>query len=68
MSDKPTTDEPENMITAYCHCSRCMGMKPQGMSPRDWASLEVGLTLFGIQIWCRRCDKNVAYYEAEFKE
>lgn len=48
-----------NNIEMFFHCASCMPDKPRGISPRDYADLEVGWTRKGLQVWCKRCDKNV---------
>ena len=34
-----------------------------GMSPREYASLEVGFTKEGLQIWCKRHEVNVMHID-----
>lgn len=55
----------KNAITAFFHCSNCMGDKPTNQSPRQWTSLEVGFTPIGLQVWCKRCECNVAHIDFE---
>lgn len=47
---------PEKQITSFWHCRNCMPGKPAGISPAEWAQIEVGWTMEGVQAWCRRCD------------
>lgn len=54
-----------NAIQMFFHCGNCMPDKPSGVSPREWAQLEVGWTAHGFQVWCRRCEKNVVH--ADFR-
>ena len=45
----------------YTHCRNCLSDKPVGMSPEDWADLEViivkaeGFVIIG----CRRCEMPI---------
>ncbi len=49
-----------NMLVSYLHCAKCLAEKPKNQSPREWASLEVGMTAEGaIQVWCKRHELNV---------
>jgi len=60
-----TGEEPypfENRIKAFFHCRQCIEEKPDGISPRDWAQLEVGWTRYGIQVWCKRHERNVEHF------
>lgn len=52
-------------ITAYVHCGKCLKEIPDGVSPRDWAELEVGFTKQGLQIWCKRHEVNVVHIDFE---
>jgi len=54
----------KNIIELYAQCNSCLDHRPEGMPPRDWGILDVGLTKDGmhIQLWCRRCEKNVAVF------
>lgn len=52
-------------IQQYFHCGTCLPQMPEGVSPQQWASLEVGFTDIGLQVWCKRCDKNVCHIDFE---
>lgn len=54
-------DVMENRIEMFFHCAQCMRERPEHLSPREWASLEVGRTPEGIQVWCKRHEVNVAH-------
>lgn len=54
-----------NEIFLYFHCKRCMAEKPDDLSPREWASLEVGMTPHGVQVWCKRHSANVIHIDFE---
>jgi hypothetical protein len=48
------------MITTYFHCGKCLEELPDGVSPKEYARTQVGLTDDGqIQIWCNRHNCNV---------
>lgn len=57
----PTTNE----ITSFFHCAECIESVPPGLSPREWAELEVGFTPQGIQVWCKRHERNVLHIHFE---
>lgn len=50
-------------IAAFMHCGRCLNELPAGVSPREWASLEVGWTEHGLQVWCKRHEINVVHID-----
>lgn len=52
-------------IHLYFHCGLCLGALPDGTSPREYAQLEVGWTLQGFQVWCRRHECNVIHVDFE---
>ena len=58
----------DNEIVMFLHCGRCLAEKPEGTSPREWASLEVGWTQLGIQVWCKRHECNVLNVDFEGKK
>jgi hypothetical protein len=49
-----------NYIVSYWHCRMCHGQLPKGMAMARWARLSVGLTPWGLQVWCERHDAEVA--------
>ena len=53
-----------NLIELFAQCNTCIDDRPSGMTPQEWGTLDVGLTKdkMHIQLWCRRCDKNVAVF------
>lgn len=55
------TVSPENEITALFHCTTCLPDKPESLTLEQWTSVEVGFTKIGVQIWCKRCNKEVAH-------
>jgi len=52
-----------NEIKLFFHCAHCLSERPEDQSPRDWASLEVGFTVLGVQVWCKRHEINVAHID-----
>ena len=52
-------------IEAFIHCVKCIQEMPDNMSPKEWAMLEIGWTVLGIQIWCIRHDVNVMHMDFE---
>lgn len=54
-----------NEIVSHFQCELCAAEKPPDVTPRDWASFNVGWTLLGIQVWCTRHDVNVIHIDFE---
>jgi len=52
-------------IKMYMHCGRCLSEKPSDQSPGEWARLNVGWTVEGLQVWCTRHDINVVHIDFE---
>lgn len=52
-----------NCILTFFHCARCIDRKPDFLSPREYANLEVGFTQLGLQVWCNRCECNVVHID-----
>lgn len=50
-------------IFSYLHCGKCLDELPEDKSPREYASLEVGFSKLGIQIWCKRHECNVVHID-----
>ena len=55
----------EMSIAAHMHCGKCLDSLPNDMSPRDYARLEVGWTVQGLQVWCKRHECNVMHISFE---
>lgn len=58
-----------HLIRQFYHCRRCIaewqdGAAP-GQSPSDYARLEVGPTLVGMQVRCKRHDLNIVHIDFE---
>ena len=53
----PTKEEPK--IERFFHCAKCMDELPEGVSPREYTNYEVGMTEWGIQVWCKRHETEV---------
>lgn len=77
--DKLTGDTPlerlipnTNHIRHSMHCQLCLDeivarVKETGHaeSPSEYARIQVGYTEIGIQVWCRRHDRNIAHIDFE---
>jgi len=50
-------------IISYVHCGKCLRELPADMSPKEWASLEIGFTELGLQVWCKRHEVNVMHID-----
>jgi hypothetical protein len=63
--DIPITNE----MTTFLHCKRCMDELMNNdaieLSPRDYAQLEIGMTKWGFQVWCKRHECNVMHVDYE---
>ena len=55
----------DNCIVGFMHCGKCLREKPDGVSPAEWARLESGWTLAGLQVWCLRHECNVMHMDFE---
>jgi hypothetical protein len=55
--------KPVSQILMFMHCAQCVPRKPDGLSPSEWNLTETGFTKEGIQVWCRRCQVNVAHVD-----
>ena len=50
----------KNKIQMFYHCKKCLKeQKNSGLSPREYASFEFGVTEKGFQLWCTRHEENV---------
>ena len=52
-----------NRIKVFFQCGKCTMEKPAAMAPRDFARFEVGWTVEGLQVWCKRHECNVVALE-----
>lgn len=59
--DRPNT----NWIRQFMHCLNCLESKPSDVSPKDWARTQTGVTKWGFQVWCNRCDSNLMHIDFE---
>jgi len=50
-------------IKAFMHCAKCLREIPDGVSPAEWARVNVGWTKLGLQVWCVRHDTNVVHID-----
>jgi len=46
----------------FLHCNECMKSKPQNKSPEEYSRISVARTDFGILIYCRRHEMEVAHF------
>ena len=61
MNDISNTNE----IELYLHCTKCLKEKPNHISPSEYISIEVGWTIQGIQVWCKRHNCNIVHINFE---
>ena len=54
-----------NKIAMFLHCKKCLDELPGDQSPRDYAVIEAGWTKIGLQLWCKRHDKNILHVDFE---
>jgi hypothetical protein len=54
-----------NNIISFMHCKKCLEELPEDTSPRNWAMLEIGWTVKGFQVWCKRHEENVIHLDFE---
>lgn len=52
-------------IKMFMHCGRCLSERPEHLSPREWAQLEIGWTAIGVQVWCKRHEVNIVHIDFE---
>lgn len=64
MSNIPNTLE----IESFMHCGRCLSEKPDDISPRDYARVNVGFTKQGLQVWCIRHNLNIVHIDFEGRQ
>ncbi len=59
--------EHKNRIKQFFHCSQCIEEYEKNDefkgSPRDFAQIEVGWTIEGFQVWCKRHEINIADFD-----
>ena len=47
-------------VEFWMHCGKCLDERPDGISPKDYARQQVGITASGdAVIWCNRHDIEV---------
>ena len=54
-----------NKIAMFLHCKKCLDELPGDQSPHDYAAIEAGWTKIGLQLWCKRHDKNILHVDFE---
>lgn len=50
-------------IKHFLECRKCAETCPAGMSFQDYADVQVGLTAYGLQVWCVRHKCNVFHVD-----
>ena len=55
----------KNNIVAFLHCKKCLDSLPDNVSPRKYASIEIGWTKWGFQAWCTRHEANMLHVDFE---
>ena len=53
----------KNEIEMFFHCGLCLKELPSGVSPSEYARLNVGFSPLGMQVWCERHDCNVCHID-----
>lgn len=57
--DLPNTWQIKHVL----ECKRCIESCPAGMLLEDYVRVTVGLTPYGLQVWCKRHQVNVAHLD-----
>ena len=58
-------------IVGFFHCAQCLrelseiSRQDRSMSPSDFQEIQVGYTDVGIQVWCKRHNRNIAHFDLE---
>ena len=57
----------DNQIQMFLHCKQCLEewKITDGISPKDFARISVGWTVFGLQAWCNRHEVNILNVDFE---
>lgn len=50
-------------IKHFLECRKCAETCPAGMSMQKWVDIQVGLTPWGIQVWCVRHKANITHID-----
>ena len=54
-----------NEIKMFFHCALCIAEIPDDVTPQEWVRSDMGWTVQGFQVWCRRHDCNVIHMDLE---
>lgn len=67
MIQKPWKTGPPNTfeIKHFLECRKCAESCPVGITLQEWQDVQVGLTSYGLQVWCVRHKCNV--FHADFR-
>lgn len=52
-----------NRIKMFFHCRGCFDDRPPDQSPSEWSRIEAGWTEAGLQVRCKRCDRNIIHVD-----
>jgi hypothetical protein len=55
-------------IQMFLHCGKCLKERPDGISPSDYQSIEVGWTIRGLQVRCKRHDANMLHMDLQGRQ
>lgn len=64
-SDFEPDDHPQYRLGTIFQCRACHPQIPVGKSAREYMHLEVGWTQAGLQVWCKRCERDVVHLDFE---
>jgi len=48
-------------ILHYFHCAKCLEEIPDDITPADYQDISVGVTKYGIQVWCERHEESIIH-------
>lgn len=65
MNLRATRGGPPNSfeIKDFLDCKKCAETVPVGKTFREWQQVQVGLTPYGLQVWCARHQCNVFHVD-----
>jgi len=57
----PPPPQANHLHGNWSGCDTCEALRPPSIPAEEWNRVVAGPTPFGIQLWCMRCDANVAH-------
>lgn len=57
--------EPSCEIELYFHCKECLEEKTDEVSAKEYQYIEAGWTRKGLQVWCKRHNKQIIHVDFE---